>query len=85
MTTKLMGGRVQRVEDDRLLHGRGRYVDDVGVQAGVDGSGARMLHAAVLRSPPRPYFASASLPPCWTTPMKKGFFTIPICASGEKL
>ena len=51
MTTKLMGGRVQRVEDDRLLHGKGRYVDDVGVQAGVDGSGPNMLHAAVLRSP----------------------------------
>ena len=52
MTTKLMGGRVQRVEDDRFLRGKGRYVDDVGVQAGVDGSAAHdMLHAAVLRSP----------------------------------
>jgi aerobic carbon-monoxide dehydrogenase large subunit len=54
MNTKLMGGRVQRVEDDRFLRGKGRYVDDIGVQAGVDDPGPRganMLHAAVLRSP----------------------------------
>ena len=29
MTTKLMGTRVQRVEDQRFLRGLGRYVDDV--------------------------------------------------------
>jgi carbon-monoxide dehydrogenase large subunit len=54
MTTKLMGGRVQRVEDDRLLRGKGRYVDDVGVQTEVASwgpPGTNMLHAAVLRSP----------------------------------
>ncbi len=54
MTTKLMGGRVQRVEDDRFLRGKGRYVDDVGVQAEVASwgpAGTNMLHAAVLRSP----------------------------------
>ena len=42
MTTKLMGTVVQRVEDERMLRGRGRYVDDLGAGA---------LHAAVLRSP----------------------------------
>src|SRR3954466_13789109 len=44
MTTKLMGQKVQRVEDQRFLRGRGRYVDDVAV-------GSDVLHAAVLRSP----------------------------------
>ena len=42
MTTKLMGEKVQRVEDERLLHGKGRYVDDL-----VPGA----LEVAVLRSP----------------------------------
>ena len=44
MTTKLFGTRVQRVEDQRFLRGKGRYVDDVAV-------GTDVLHAAVLRSP----------------------------------
>ena len=44
MTTKLIGTKVQRVEDQRFLRGQGRYVDDVAVDAGA-------LHAAVLRSP----------------------------------
>ena len=44
MTTKLMGQKVQRVEDQRFLRGRGRYVDDIAVEQDV-------LHAAVLRSP----------------------------------
>ena len=44
MTTKLMGQKVQRVEDQRFLRGQGRYVDDVAI-------GAATLHAAVLRSP----------------------------------
>lgn len=44
MTTKLMGQGVQRVEDQRLLRGQGRYVDDVAVDPAT-------LHAAVLRSP----------------------------------
>ena len=39
----LVGASVPRVEDGRLLAGRGRYVDDVTVPA--------MLHAAFLRSP----------------------------------
>ncbi|MFC6287489.1 aerobic carbon-monoxide dehydrogenase large subunit [Nocardioides sp. GCM10027113] len=43
MTTKLMGSGVRRVEDDRLVTGKGRYVDDVAV--------GQTLHAAVLRSP----------------------------------
>lgn len=42
MTTKLFGTKVPRVEDDRLLRGNGRYVDDLAQDA---------LHAAVLRSP----------------------------------
>jgi aerobic carbon-monoxide dehydrogenase large subunit len=46
MTTKLFGTKVPRVEDQRLLRGKGWYVDDVlsDVHAGT-------LHAAVLRSP----------------------------------
>ncbi len=44
MTTRLFGQRVPRVEDQRFLRGRGRYVDDVLVGPGT-------LHAAVLRSP----------------------------------
>ncbi len=44
MTTKLMGQGVQRVEDQRLLRGLGRYADDVAVDPAT-------LHAAVLRSP----------------------------------
>jgi carbon-monoxide dehydrogenase large subunit len=44
VTTKLFGTKVPRVEDQRFLRGRGRYVDDVLV-------GQRVLHAAVLRSP----------------------------------
>ncbi len=42
MTTKLVGEAVQRVEDDRLLRGQGRYVDDV-----LPGA----LEVALLRSP----------------------------------
>ena len=42
MTTRMVGAKVARVEDDRFLRGGGRYVDDMGADA---------LHAAVLRSP----------------------------------
>ena len=38
-----VGARVMRVEDPRILTGRGRYVDDVVLPD--------MLHAAFLRSP----------------------------------
>ncbi|WP_052336802.1 aerobic carbon-monoxide dehydrogenase large subunit [Nocardioides alkalitolerans] len=44
MTTRLVGQKVPRVEDQRFLRGGGKYVDDVLV-------GATTLHAAVLRSP----------------------------------
>src|SRR4029078_5220323 len=44
VTTKMFGEKVQRVEDQRFLRGKGRYVDDVLV-------GHDVLHAAVLRSP----------------------------------
>ncbi len=40
--TKLVGTRVPRVEDPRLLTGRGRYVDDIQLSG--------MLHAAFVRS-----------------------------------
>jgi len=40
---RLVGARVTRVEDRRLLAGAGRYIDDVTVPG--------MLHAAFLRSP----------------------------------
>jgi aerobic carbon-monoxide dehydrogenase large subunit len=42
VTTKLFGQRVPRVEDPRLLAGRGRYLDDLGRDA---------LAAAFVRSP----------------------------------
>jgi carbon-monoxide dehydrogenase large subunit len=40
---RFVGARVRRVEDPRLLTGRGRYVDDIAVSG--------MLHAAFARSP----------------------------------
>jgi aerobic carbon-monoxide dehydrogenase large subunit len=40
---RFVGERVRRVEDRRILTGRGRYVDDVRLP--------RMLHAAFVRSP----------------------------------
>src|SRR5207237_5963375 len=40
---RTIGTSIQRVEDNRVLTGRGRYVDDVSLP--------RMLHAAFLRSP----------------------------------
>ena len=40
---RFIGARVQRVEDPRLLTGRGRYVDDIRLP--------RMLHATFVRSP----------------------------------
>ncbi len=39
-----VGQRIERVEDDALLNGRGAYADDLGTRPGT-------LHAAVLRSP----------------------------------
>ncbi len=43
MTTKLLGEPVKRLEDPRLLTGKGQYVDDIHRPG--------MLHGAVLRSP----------------------------------
>jgi aerobic carbon-monoxide dehydrogenase large subunit len=42
VTTRMVGAKVARVEDDRFLRGGGRYLDDLGAGA---------LEAAVLRSP----------------------------------
>ncbi len=42
MATRWFGAPVQRIEDPRLLRGRGTYVDDIDLP--------EMLHAAVLRS-----------------------------------
>ena len=39
-----VGQRMERLEDDALLNGRGAYADDLGTRPGT-------LHAAVLRSP----------------------------------
>ena len=39
-----VGRSIERVEDAALLTGRGRFIDDLGVQPGT-------LHAAILRSP----------------------------------
>jgi carbon-monoxide dehydrogenase large subunit len=43
MATRWFGAPVQRLEDPRLLRGKGKFVDDIDLPA--------MLHAAVLRSP----------------------------------
>src|SRR5436305_8722851 len=43
MATRWSGAPVQRLEDPRLLRGKGTYVDDIDLPD--------MLHAAVLRSP----------------------------------
>ncbi len=42
MATRWFGAHVQRIEDPRLLRGKGTYVDDIDLP--------EMLHAAVLRS-----------------------------------
>lgn len=42
-TTSLIGERLPRVQDDRMLRGKGRYVDDL--------SEVGVLHAAIIRSP----------------------------------
>jgi carbon-monoxide dehydrogenase large subunit len=44
VSTRMFGERVQRVEDQRFLRGKGRYADDIA-------AGQDVLHAAVLRSP----------------------------------
>ena len=44
MTTKLFGTKVPRVEDQRFLRGKGRYVDDL------LHDDPRLLHSAVLRA-----------------------------------
>jgi carbon-monoxide dehydrogenase large subunit len=43
MTTDMLGRRAKRTEDQRLITGAGRYVDDIKLQS--------MVHMAILRSP----------------------------------
>ncbi len=43
MSASLIGARIERLEDEALLTGRGRYVDDIHLPG--------MLHAAFVRSP----------------------------------
>jgi carbon-monoxide dehydrogenase large subunit len=43
MATQLVGSRIKRREDPRLITGRGTYVDDIQLM--------RMTYAAILRSP----------------------------------
>jgi CO/xanthine dehydrogenase Mo-binding subunit len=43
MSGGYVGQRVKRTEDSRLVHGRGRYVDDIRL--------AGTLHVAFVRSP----------------------------------
>ena len=43
VTASLIGARIPRLQDERMLRGHGRYVDDID-EAGV-------LHVAVIRSP----------------------------------
>ncbi len=48
-----VGKSVKRREDPRILAGRGTYVDDIKLPG--------LLHAAVLRSPPRTRASRASI------------------------
>jgi aerobic carbon-monoxide dehydrogenase large subunit len=41
--SKLVGARIHRREDPRLITGRGRYVDDLAIPG--------LLHMAIVRSP----------------------------------
>jgi aerobic carbon-monoxide dehydrogenase large subunit len=51
--SSLIGARIARLEDDALLRGRGRFVDDIAL--------AGVLHAAFVRSPhPRALIGSVS-------------------------
>ena len=43
MTTDVLGARVKRVEDPKLITGKGRYLDDIKLPG--------MVHLAILRSP----------------------------------
>jgi carbon-monoxide dehydrogenase large subunit len=45
MTTRWFGERVQRVEDDRLLRGHGRFTDDI------NENGERALESVLVRTP----------------------------------
>src|SRR6266850_4187641 len=45
MTTRWFGARVQRMEDDRLLRGKGRFTDDISE------NGERALETCFARSP----------------------------------
>jgi 2-furoyl-CoA dehydrogenase large subunit len=56
-----VGRSIERVEDGALLTGRGRFIDDLGVDAGT-------LHAAILRSP----HAHATISSIDTTAARKG-------------
>ena len=47
----LIGARIPRLEDEPLLRGRGRFVDDIALPG--------MLHAAFVRSP-HPHARSAA-------------------------
>ena len=58
---RFVGARVRRVEDRRLLSGRGRYVDDVVVPD--------MAHAAFVRSP----WPHALIRGIDTTPRRRAF------------
>jgi hypothetical protein len=50
-----IGKSIKRVEDPRLLRGKGRYIDDIKLP--------KMAHAAILRSPTPTPGSSASTRP----------------------
>ncbi|WP_326641283.1 aerobic carbon-monoxide dehydrogenase large subunit [Streptosporangium sp. NBC_01755] len=51
MSTRQFGARVQRNEDDRLIRGKGRYVDDIPLEGALHGAFARgnVAHAKITR------------------------------------
>ncbi|WP_030908569.1 aerobic carbon-monoxide dehydrogenase large subunit [Streptosporangium amethystogenes] len=51
MSTRQFGARVQRNEDDRLIRGKGRYVDDIPLEGALHGVFARsnVAHAKITR------------------------------------
>src|ERR1700747_706664 len=59
--SSLIGARIARLEDDALLRGRGRFVDDIAL--------AGVLHAAFVRSPPpRALIGSVAKPAALAAP-----------------
>jgi 2-furoyl-CoA dehydrogenase large subunit len=67
-----VGRSIERVEDGALLTGRGRFIDDLGVDAGT-------LHAAILRSP----HAHATISSIDTTAARNGSGVVAVLTGAD--